>query len=271
MEYHRQVIKHKTFGRGVITALTDSTVTVAFPEQEKKFVFPDAFKDFLVLQDKKMQQYIAAKIAENDAAVNRQRQEKQLELKRRHKLLNFTISANSHAVFNVEPKDLKQVCKTFKLSTGRYLSGYSKGRTKIAERLKTELCSPLYREGAAGKPEQERRIVGAFMVREDYIGEDCREGFVEGHPQHRILLPAGKPLLFWERFDQEAPLRWGNTAFKYCSAAVMNDILSEMVQIFTNTAQEESALSFYQYFCKINRLRPFIQIDSMDAASKIVV
>jgi len=265
-----QVIKHKTFGRGVITALTDSTVTVAFSEHEKKFVFPDAFKDFLVLQDKKMQQYIAAKIAENDAAVNRQRQEKQLELQRRHKLLNFTISANSHAVFNVEPKDLKQVCKAFKLSTGRYLSGYSKGEPKIAERLKPNSAC-LFTEKPAGNPEQERRIVGAFMVREDYIGEDCREGFVEGHPQHRILLPAGKPLLFWERFDQEAPLRWGNTAFKYCSAAVMNDILSEMVQIFTNTAQEESALSFYQYFCKINRLRPLIQIDSMDAASKIVV
>ncbi len=259
MNINGQAISHKTFGCGVITALAESTITVSFSNSEKKFIYPDAFKEYLVLKDKVMQQYITAQIAEKEAEINRLRQKEQSEQERRKKLLNFTITANSHAVFDVAPKDTVQVCNTYTISTGRYLSGFSKGEPRIAERLKPNSAC-LFTERPIGKSEQERRIVGAVMVREDFFGEDFCDGLIEGHPKYRMLVPTGNQLLFWELFGQEAAKRWGSIAYKYCSSAAMNYILSEMVQILANNDQHESAFAFYKYFCTINRLLPLIEI-----------
>lgn len=257
MNIKGQAIKHKTFGSGVVTALTAKTITVCFPEGEKKFIYPDAFGEYLVLRDKNMQRHITAQIVKKEAEINRQRQVKQAEQERRQKLLNFSITANSHAVFDIISEEVEHVCKTSIVSTGRYLSGHSKGQPRIAERLKpNSMC--LLTERRRGQPEQERRIIGAFMVREDFFGEDVRDGLIEGHPKYQIHLPSENILLFWEHFGEDTTPRWGNTAFKYCSGTVMNHILSEMSQLLVNTDQQESALAFYRYFCKMNHLHPLI-------------
>lgn len=266
MNLNGQAIWHKTFGCGVISALTESTITICFSEIEKKFIFPDAFKEHLVLKDHKMQQQIASQIAEKEAEINRQRQIEQSVQERRRRLLSYTITANSHAVFDVAPKHTAQVCKTNTVSTGRYLSGYSKGQPRIAERLKPNSAC-LITERPANKSEQNRRIIGAFMVKEDFFGTDCPDGLIEGHPEHQMLVPSGKALMFWEHFGQGKTPRWGNTAFKYCSAAEMNHILTEMVQLLANTDQQETSLAFYQYFCKINRLQPMMEPETMETAT----
>ena len=268
MNINGHAIRHKTFGSGVITAFTESIITISFSEGEKKFIYPDAFKEHLVLKDKKMQAYITAQIAEKKAEINRQRQIEQSEQERRKKLLNFTITANSHAVFDVAPDHTLQVCEAYTVSTGQYLSGYSKGQPKIAVKLKPNSAC-LFTERAIGKSEQERRIIGAFMVREDFFGEDSRDGLIVGHPKHRMLIPAGNPLFFWELFGQGAMQRWGNIAFKYCSSTEMNYILSQMVQILANTDQQESAFAFYKYFCAINRLSPLIEIETMETLTEL--
>ncbi len=267
MDINGQAIRHKTFGCGVVTALTANTITVCFSEGEKKFIYPDAFREYLVLKDKNIQRHITAQIAKKDAELNRQRQAEQAEQERRQKLLNFSITANSHAAFDIIPEHAEQTCKTCMVSTGRYLSGYSKGQPRIAERLKpNSVC--LLTERQSRQPEQERRMIGAFMVREDFFGKDVHDGLIEGHHKYQMRVPPENVLLFWNYFDQNATPRWGNTAFKYCSGTVMNHILSEMTQLLENTEQKESALAFYQYFCKINRLRPLMEISMIEDASK---
>lgn len=260
MDINGQAVKHNKFGSGIVTDLTTKIITVCFSEGEKKFVYPDAFREYLVLKDKNMQRHMIAQIDKKEAEINRLRQAKQTERERKQKLLNFSIAANSHAVFNIIPEQVEHVCKTYIVSTGQYLSGASKGQPRIVERLKpNSVC--LMTERRRGQTEQERRIIGAFMVGEDFFGEDVYNGLIEGHPRYRMMVPSEAPLLFWEYLDQDTLPRWGNTSFKYCSGTVMNRILSEITQLVGNTEQKEAALEFYQYFCKMNCLSPLMEIN----------
>ena len=254
MNLDGQPIRHRAFGSGVVTALTDSTITVRFPAGEKKFIYPDAFSEHLVFANGEIQRDITARLAEREAELRRRRQREAAEHERRRRLLRFQAAANSHAVFDVAPEDAARVCADFTVSAGKYLSGYSRGKPRVMEKLKPNSAC-LLTERPAGEPEPARRVIGAFMVPEDYFGEDSDTGLVQGHPQYRLALPQGESLLFWEYFGPDAAPRWGSTAFKYCSAAVMNRILSELVQMLRGTAQEDSALAFYRYFCRMNKLR----------------
>ena len=255
-----QPIKHRAFGPRIVTAITDGIVTVCFQESEKKFVYPDAFKDFLTLKDQKTQQSIAKLIEDNTAVIQQRNQQEQVESDRRRKILNFKVKANSHAVFNILPEQVEQACKTYTVSTGTYCSGCSKGQPRIAERMKpNSVC--LLTACADGQPEKERKVIGAFMVRENFFGEDVHDGIIEGHPQHRLLVPSGYQMLFWKYINNTLP-RWGNTSFKYCSGDAMNQILSKLVVLLETTPQKETGINFYRYFCKMNLLRPLVQLEA---------
>ncbi len=254
-----QPINHKTFGSGIVTNLSDDIVTVCFKNQEKKFIYPDAFHSFLVLKDRETQQQVENQIKDRKIAAQKARQAEQAEQERKNKLLNFKIAANSHAAFNIAPEQIDQVIKTCQVSTGTYLSGYFKGMPRVADRMKpNSVC--LLTTRRTGKNEQERTIIGAFMVMDDFFGEDVNDGVIKGHPQHRIFLPEESRLPFWERFGQNVTPRWGNIAFKYCSEDVMSKILAEMTELLNSSEQENTAVAFYQYFCKINRLHPLIKL-----------
>lgn len=53
-----QAVKHKKFGKGVVTALSENKITVCFAGKEKLFLFPDAFPQYLVLKNESMQRKI---------------------------------------------------------------------------------------------------------------------------------------------------------------------------------------------------------------------
>ena len=46
-------VKHKVFGEGSICECDESTVSVSFGSGIKKFIFPDAFRNHLILTDAK--------------------------------------------------------------------------------------------------------------------------------------------------------------------------------------------------------------------------
>ena len=50
-----QPVKHISFGKGIITNVSDQIVTVHFPEGEKRFLYPEAFSAFLTLKDEEKQ------------------------------------------------------------------------------------------------------------------------------------------------------------------------------------------------------------------------
>ena len=53
MDLINKNVQHEVFGKGTICELTDEVISVKFESGVKKFVFPDAFRDFLVMTEKK--------------------------------------------------------------------------------------------------------------------------------------------------------------------------------------------------------------------------
>lgn len=249
-------VKHKVFGSGTVSGLSANRITVCFPAGEKSFIFPDVFKGYLLLEDKRIQQRVNDIILKQEEAVKHQRQKEQEKLERMHRIQNFTVSTNSQAVFDIALGQETAICETCTVSTGHYINGQNKGRPRIADRIKPNSAC-LLTQRPSGKSENERQIIGAFMVKEDFFGEEIHNGVIEWHPIYRMMIDTESQLLFWSYFNDESPPRWGNTTFKYCSTAVMSRILSDMAQVLKETDQYESGLAFYDYFCKINRIRSF--------------
>lgn len=253
-----QPITHCIFGAGVVTDLTEGVVTIGFEDRVKKFVYPDAFSHFLALGDQEAQRHIEEELKERDIATRKARALEQEQEDLSRKRPNFTVNANSHAVFHVTTDQIDQVRRTWQVSTGTFLSGNSKGRNRTADRLKpNSVC--LITTRPDGMDERERCILGAFMVKEDFFGEADHGGVIEGHPQYRILAPQGERMLFWAYFGQNTSPRWGNRAFRYCSKDVINAILTDLVKGLTPTDAGHAAMDFYRYFCKMNQLHPLIK------------
>lgn len=250
-------VKHKVFGSGIVSDISANRITIGFSAGGKSFIFPDAFRGYLLFEDKNIQKRITDMILSQEEAIKCQLQEEQAKLERMRKIQNFTVITNSQAVFDISSGQIAEVCATYTVSTGHYLSGCNKGQPRIADRLKPNSACLLTRR-LNGKSESERQIIGAFMVKEDFFGEEIHDGVIEAHPAHRMLINAEPTLLFWRYFDDKTPPRWGNTAFKYCSTVTMSQILSDMTKTFENTEQYESALAFYDYFCKMNRVRSLL-------------
>ncbi|MEA4933247.1 MAG: hypothetical protein VB071_06635 [Lawsonibacter sp.] len=250
-----KMVNHKTFGVGTVTELTDTIITISFRGTEKRFIYPDAFKRFLVFKGQRVQEHVEKLIREKEAVAQRQKRIEQEENERRQKLLNFKISANSHLVMDIPSEEIDSVFQTLSVSAGTYLSGASKGLPRVLDRVKpNSLC--LITSCLKGQEETERKLVGAFMVEEDFFGEEVSTGIIKGHPKYHLLVPNDRCILFWPQLNRAAPSRWGGVAFKYCSTAAANQMLSEMVGAVFETDQSDAVQEFYQYFCKINSLNP---------------
>lgn len=255
MNLKGQPVTHGVFGTGIVKDLSKDIVKICFDGNDKIFIYPDAFKQFLTLTDKEGQQHIQQLLKDREIELQKKKKEVLAEQARKHKLLNFKIVKNSHAVFNIAPDQIDQLDKMHNVSTGTYSSGYSQGFPRIADRIKPNSAC-LLTGLSRGRSEQERDILGVFMAREDFFGEDAHNGIIEAHPQYRILLPEENRLPFWKYLDQKVPTRWGNTAYKYCSVSVIHRILADIVELSNSDAQKEAAINLYSYFCKMNLLRP---------------
>ena len=231
-----QTVSHPEFGDGTVTALEKNIVTVSFADAEKKFLYPDAFDKFLTMKNDTLKDKVQAM---------------EEEIEHKSLLLNMRISSKSQVAFDVT--DEQDPFSSWSISTGTYLSGYAKGEVRIPDRLKpNSMCLMTHLD--AGKPESERTILGAFMVKDDFLGAYCHDGVIPAHPNYRMQLKKDKQLLFWDYFtDDTSKQRWGRISMKYFSNKAGEAILYDIA----NNAEPEdrkSARQFYYYFCKINRL-----------------
>lgn len=255
MQLIGQAVCHGIFGKGIVTDCGNNILTIYFSQGEKKFIYPDAFSKHLTLQNSAMQRDVQGLLKRKAAAELAEKQAIRKEQERKHLLYHLKISPNAQAVFHIKPEEEKELFSTWSVSTGCYLSGYSKGEPRIPDRLKpNSLC--LLTKCANGTPEKERHIIGAFMVGEDFFGSLCLDGMIESHPVYRLKLHPENQPLFWPYIDQEPPKRWGQTVFRYFPNAIVGEILYNMKELVRNTESAESAEQFYQYFCKLNRLPP---------------
>ena len=61
MDLLQKQITHKTFGSGVIIEMTNNIITVCFTKEigKKRFLYPDAFEHFLIMDDPDMKYTVA--------------------------------------------------------------------------------------------------------------------------------------------------------------------------------------------------------------------
>jgi hypothetical protein len=255
MQLVGQTICHSTFGNGVVTGCGGDILTICFPAGEKKFIYPDAFAGHLTLENSAMQRKIQGVLTAREEAKTARRQAAQAKQERRRRLCTLRITPHAQAVFDVRPEQRDALFSAWSVSTGTYVSGCSRGQPRIPDRLKpNSLC--LLTGRADGAPEGERRILGAFMVEEDFFGSDCRDGIVKAHPVYRLELPRESCLRFWPYITREpSEQRWGRTALKYCANSTVERVLFDMKTMFLGTEKEEAAERFYQYYCLLNRLQ----------------
>lgn len=256
MQLIGEAIRHHVFGPGIVTGRGDGTLTICFAEGEKKFLYPDAFSTYLTLKNTAIQHEIQIMLQKQEEKKRTQQRITLEEQERKSLLQNLKISPNSQIVFHISPAEESTVFSSWTVSTGCYLSGYSKGEPRIPDRMKpNSMCLLTMRE--EGSPESERRIAGAFMAEENFIGSLCRTGSIQAHPNYRLKMRPDRRPLFWPYLTQDSSAqRWGKTAFKYLSNQSAQRILYDLRALSDGKDNMEPAEEFYQYFCRINRLPP---------------
>ncbi|MDY0410154.1 hypothetical protein [Paracerasibacillus soli] len=162
----------------------DSIITVDFNKDIKKFVYPDAFKKFITLNDrntaKHLKQVLLKRKMEEEALERKREEEKEqqaLEQQRKEKLKNHKIHESSQIVFWLDEEEQQNVFTDWHVFTGRVQSGKNKGQPNRVTRLRPNSAS-LLTAREADQPEIERRILGLFMVNETFSGNHSDDGIV---------------------------------------------------------------------------------------------
>ncbi|PHV72261.1 hypothetical protein CS063_01945 [Sporanaerobium hydrogeniformans] len=259
MQLEGNTITHKTFGRGIVTGMSDNIITISFSHGEKKFLYPDAFSEFLVLHNNRMQKRIKDMLFQHEQETAHCKQIEQEKQDRLNRLRTLRLSPNSQAAFGFLENSKQDVFSSWTVFTGHYLSGYSKGKPRIPNKLKpNSVC--LLTECPNGTSEEKRKIIGAFMMRDDFDGALCTDGKIHSHENYKIKLQEDQSLLFWNYFDEsDCPKRWGKTEFKYFSTEIMHKILYDMLTLLADSEHHETITHFYNYFCNVNRLTSLLE------------
>ncbi len=249
-----KTVRHVKFGVGVVSSIINSLITIRFKESEKSFLYPFVFKSYLVFEDPILQEYINEQIGQEENAIQRHQRTEHKALQQRIGLFAFQPSPDSHFAINVASDHAEHVFETLAVSTGVYLKGSLKGLPRVITKARpNSLCFITTRNHE--QDESKRLLIGAFMVAEDFFGNEVSDGIVRGHPKYHFILPENLRLPFWDQLDCPVPKGWGRIAYKHVSDATANRILSEMVKIIIAIDHTHSARDFYQYFCSVNQLR----------------
>ena len=248
-------VRHIKFGEGIVTDKRGDIIEIAFSGSNKKFHFPDAFYKFITCMDSEIQTGIET-ILNDTLEIERQKEERErMEQERIQRIQQLKVSANSQAAFGLIENSESEVLKTWSICTGKYISGNSKGKPRVPNRLRLNSAC-LLTELPDGMKEKERRIIGAFMVQDDFEGKKCEDGIINSHDVYRIFLNKTKEeLLFWDYFESNTKnLKWGNTEMKYFSNACMQKVLDDMKKVVRDEERYKILEYFYEYFCKVNKL-----------------
>lgn len=263
MDLLHEKVTHKSFGEGKIIAQDDSFITIAFKDETKRFVYPDAFDKFITLQDKDKVEalnQVIIKIEKEQAAIEKERQEEKerqlLEQKRIEKLKNYKIHEISQIVFWLEEDEQKEVFTEWEISSGKIQSGESKGEPNRPARLGPNSAALLTIRDS-DEDETERKIHGIYMVNELYTGERDDEGMIPSHEEFRIELTdeEAEKMLFWNYYiNKNYPHRttWNSGKYRYYDNVWTAQILKDIIALKTDEEEIKHVEAFLDYFCKMN-------------------
>lgn len=265
MDLINKEVTHKVFGEGLIIDQESNVVTVDFKDDIKKFVYPDAFGQFIKLNDREVAKVLKGLIAKREAKqeeLERKREEKreqeELERIRLEKLKNQKIHESSQIVFWLDEAEYDSVYEQWQISTGTIQSGKNKGEPNKAVRLRPNSATILtVRESEQN--ETERRITGLFMVGETFSGDLDADGMVPAHEQFRIKLTEeeSEKMLFWNYYiNKNYPHRttWNSGRYRYYDNVWTAQIVKDIIELRTDEDKKAEVQKFLEYFCQMNVL-----------------
>lgn len=262
-------VSHKLFGEGSIINHNSSSIEVSFAAENKKFIYPDAFAKFLTLHDQEGAKVIEAmiqvkeeelKAVELEKEAERLRQvEKQKMLMEYERLMqNHKLHEESQMVFWCDAEEKENVFDKWVVYTGSIQSGVNKGKPSKAVRLHRN-SAVLLTARDAGTNEQERRIIGMYMVKEDFIGKLSEDGLVPAHSTYKLQLTEEESdkLLFWRYYtNKNAPEKtsWNTGKYRYFNNVWMAQVLNDILSLKEDPEEKQLVQEFLSYFCKMNQL-----------------
>lgn len=292
MKLVNKKVTHGTFGEGKVIDCDDSYIKIKFPEGDKKFIFPDAFKEYITFIDENANDLVNKENEKKDAIIReeerqlqkeqeareeRLKQEKILEQERQYileqkKLLKSgKVHSKIQSVFWCEKDEDEEIFKDWQVFTGKIKSGKNKGEPRKFPRMnQNSACLITKRQGKM--KEEERQILGLFMAEESFNGRKLEDGYIKAHPDYRIQLTEeeSKNMLFWNYYiDEKAPesTTWNSGRQRYYDNIWTAQILRDIVELRENPEEKQYAKDFLEYFCKIN----IINIDDLPLADGVLM
>lgn len=270
MNLLNEQVTHKNFGQGNIIACDDEYIEVSFPSGNRKFVYPDVFGTFLFLKDSEL----GKRVEEVKQRVEKERKKEEAKLEKiriaeeaerqkileREKLLqNHKLSPVSQAAFWLDEAEQQEVFTDWKVFTGLRKSGANEGRPNRLVRLHQN-SSCLITQRDAGEPEENRRIVGLFMVGEFFVGKLCEDGYIPAHSKYRIRLSEeeSQKLLFWNYYVNErypANMTWNSGRHRYFDNVWAAQVLRDIIALKEDPEELKLLKDFLKHFCEMNRLK----------------
>ncbi|GGA67624.1 malate synthase [Ornithinibacillus halotolerans] len=263
-------VTHKRFGTGNIVGHDDSIIEIHFGEEQKKFIFPDVFGNHLKLHDEKaassLEKVIQKQEIERKKIEWQKRKEKELRLKEQQlrmehaKLMkNHKLHPQSQMVFWCDEEERNSALTDWQVFSGVIKSGNNKGKPNKPIRLHQN-SAVLLTEVNPKTPEKDRRILGVYMVKEEFIGKICEDGMIPAHSVYKLKLTEeeANQMLFWKYYINEKypeKTTWNTGKYRYFDNLWMAQILADIVSMKKETEERELAEKFLSHFCALNRIK----------------
>jgi len=262
-------VTHKQFGIGSIVKHNDSIVEIHFASENKKFVYPDGFGKHLKLHDQSdanaLEKIMQKKELEQKEAKSKREEEEKLQRKNRElrleheKLMrNHKLHSESQLAFWCDTDEQNKTFSEWKVFSGVTKTGINKGMPSKPIRLFPN-SAVLLTALDSDKPEKDRRIIGVYMVEEDFIGKLCEDGYIPAHSKYKLQLTEQESdqMLFWEYYvNEKSPqkMTWNSGKHRYFNNTWMAQILLRIVSLKSDPKEREIANQFFKYFCKRNNI-----------------
>lgn len=263
-------VTHKRFGTGNIVNQNDSIIEIHFASESKKFVYPDVFGEHLEIHDQSVAHSLDQIIQKREMArqeeewkkeVEKKLQRKKHELRLEHEKLmkNHKLHPESQMVFWCDNEEENSSLTEWKVFSGEIKSGNNKGKPNKPIRLHQN-SAVLLTAVHSGMPEKERRILGVYMVNEEFIGKLCEDGNIPAHSKYKLQLTEQESdqLLFWNYYvNEKSPekMTWNTGKYRYFDNLWMAQILLDIVSLKSDQEQE-LAQQFFEHFCRMNQIIP---------------
>ena len=262
-------VTHKQFGIGNIVKHNDSSIEIHFAAENKKFIYPDAFEKHLklhnqsdanaiekIIQKKELEQKEVKWKREEEEKL--QRKDRELRLEHQKLMKNHKLHSESQLVFWCDTEEQSKAFSEWKVFSGVTKSGTNKGMPSKPIRLYPN-SAVLLTALDSDKQEKDRRIIGIYMVNEDFIGKLCEDGYIPAHSKYRLQLTKQESdqMFFWDYYvNEKSPHKttWNSGKHRYFQNEWMAQILLHIVSLKSDPKEREIALRFFQYFCKKNNI-----------------